>query len=128
MKCKILPLNESEINKFLATPGVKFVTKDILPAREVDADVITPPEILILYNTPEDDQAAKDKALIDQEAQMDRLLDIAREVDDDQKYGALKNNTQREIYLFTKYNVSGSDASRIGEMLKPEMKAVLGRE
>jgi hypothetical protein len=128
MKCRILPLNESEINRFLATPGLKFVTKDVLPARETDADIISPPEPLILYTTPEDDQAAKDKAIIDQNAQMDRLLDIAREVDGDHKYGALKNNTQREMYLFAKYNVTGSDASRIGELLKPEMKAVLGRE
>jgi hypothetical protein len=128
MKVKFLPPTEARIDKFLATPGIKFVSCRFIPAHESDADIITGAQVAIFYTTPEDDQAAKDKALIDQGVQMDRLVDIAREVDGDHKYGALKNNTQREIYLFTKYNVSGSDAARIGEMLKPEMKAVLGRE
>jgi hypothetical protein len=57
---------------------------------------------------------------------MERLLEIAREVKKDERYTALKNNTQREIFLFARYNIPGSDAVKVAELLKPEMSSVLG--
>ena len=122
MKCKILRLqDERPVNEFLAAV-TKVSTKHVY----VDRDGI--PQVAIFYDTPEDDAAAKDRALIEQNAQMDRLLDIAREVKKDERYAALKNNTQREIFLFARYNIPGSDAGRVAELLKPEMASVLGGE
>jgi hypothetical protein len=117
MKCKILRTNESEINEFLAS-GIKVLSKHIVP-KEI-------PEIAIFYETSEDDQLARDRAIIEQDVQMDRLLNIARQVSQDTNYSVFKNNTQKEIYLFTKYNLPKSDASVVIELLKPEMAAVLG--
>lgn len=122
MKCKILRLqDERPVNEFLAT-GIRVSTKHVY----VTNDGI--PEVAIFYDTPEDDAAFKDRLLIDQHVQMERLLDIAREVSKDDRYTALKNNTQREIFLFARYNIPNSDAGKVAELLKPEMASVLGGE
>ena len=105
MKCKMLSPNENEINKFLASPGIKFVSCRFIPAHEGDADIIVGAQVAVFYTTAEDDQAAKDRAIIEQNAQMDRLLDIAREVAKEGKFASLKNNTQRELFLAAKYNL-----------------------
>ena len=126
MKVKFIPPREDEINKFLATPGIKPLSCRFIPSHEGDADVINPAQFAILYTTPEDDQAAKDKATLDQAAQLDRLLDIAREVAEEGKFATIKNNTQRELFLAARYNLVASDAGRVTELLKPEMASVLG--
>jgi len=121
MKCKVLPFKEAEINTFLATPGIRIASKHVGQSATMGA-----PYMAIFYDTPEDDAAIKDRLLIDQHVQLERLLDIAREVSKDDRYTTLKNNTQREIYLFARYNIPNSDAGKVAELLKPEMAAVLG--
>jgi hypothetical protein len=123
MKCRIMFAKEDEINTFLAT-NPKIISKHTLSPDSDESRA----GIVIFYDTPEDDQAFKDRLLIDQHVQMERLLDIARAVSKDEKYASLKNNTQREIYLFARYNIPGSDAGKVAELLKPEMASVLGGE
>lgn len=122
MKAVRLSTDPAEINKFLATPGIRISTKHVIPP---DQDC-NETRVLIFCETPEDDAAAKDRALIEQNSQLDGLLEIARQVMKDERYGALKNNTQREIFLFARYNLPKNDAAVIAELLKPEMSSVLG--
>ena len=122
MKAIILPINASEINKFLATPGLRIGSKHIIPPDQEHSESM----LLVFCETPEDDAAAKDRALIEQNSQMDRLIEIARQVAKDEKYGALKNSTQREIFLFSKYNVPKTDAANVAALLTPEMASILG--
>jgi len=127
MKCRILPLIESEINNFLATPGIRIASKHVGQNIERVGEISSGTAVIgIFYDTPEDDAAFKDRILIEQHNQMERLLDIAREVKKDDRYAALKNNTQREIFLFTRYNIPANDAGKVAELLKPEMAPVLG--
>jgi len=129
MKCKVLPLNETEINAFLATPGIRIASKHTGQRFRKAGEIAEGSAIIaIFYDTPEDDAAAKDRLLIDQHVQLERLLDIARAVSKDKEYASLKNNTQREIFLFARYNIPGSDAGKVAELLKPEMATVLGGE
>lgn len=123
MPVKILNAVETEINAFLETPGIRVQTRHVLPA---DTTGGWPNKIAIFYETAADDAAAKDRALIEQNDQMDRLIDIAREVSQDKNYGVFKNNTQKEIYLLTRHNLPKSDAAAVIELLKPEMASVLG--
>jgi len=68
MQVKILRLqDERPVNEFLAT-GVNVSTKHVYLTK----DGI--PEVAIFYETALDDAAAKDRALIDQNAEMDRLI------------------------------------------------------
>nr|WP_321349727.1 hypothetical protein [uncultured Methanoregula sp.] len=126
MKCKILPLDEEEINAFLAQPGIKFVTQGVVQQHQSDADVLSGPDAVIYYTTPEDDQASKDRALIIENEALDKSVEIAREVSKDKEYSALKTIAQREIFLLHKYNLIKSDAGTVIELLRPEMASVLG--
>jgi hypothetical protein len=119
MQVKILRLqDERPVNEFLAT-GVNVSTKHVYLTK----DGI--PEVAIFYETALDDAAAKDRALIDQNAEMDRLIEIAREVAKDKIYNLLKNIAQRELFLFTQYNLSKADAGTVQTLLTPEMRPVL---
>ena len=120
MKCTIIVAAESTINAFLAT-NPKILSKHVIPTAS-GGD----PYVLFFYDTPEDDQLARDRAIIEQDAQMDRLIDIARDVSQDKNYTVFKNNTQKEIYLLTRHNLPKSDAAAVIELLKPEMASVLG--
>jgi hypothetical protein len=126
MPMKILPLDEVAVNAFLATPGIKISTKHPFSEGEKAGELTTiKASIAIFYETSADDQAAKDRALVEQNDQMDKLIEIAREVAKDKNYNILKNIAQREIYLFTQYNLSKSDAGTVQTLLTPEMRPVL---
>ncbi len=121
MKCTIIVADEGAITAFLGT-NPKILSKHVIPATNNGGD----PCVLFFYDTPEDDQLARDRAIIEQDAQMGRLIDIAREVSQDKNYTVFKNNTQKEIYLLTRHNLPKSDAAAVIELLKPEMASVLG--
>jgi hypothetical protein len=119
MPVKILPASEKEINEFLVTPSIKISTKHVIPS------ISGNPHMAFFYETAQEDQAAKDRALIEQNDQMDKLIEIAREVAKDKNYNILKNIAQREIYLFTQYNLSKADATTVQTLLTSEMRPVL---
>jgi hypothetical protein len=122
MKAIILTVDENQINEFLATPGIKISTKHVIPPDKKFENST----ILFFYETAEDDQAIRQRLTIEQNAQLEGLIDLARTVSIDEKYTGLKNASQRQIYLLAKYNLPASDASMVSELLKPEMASVLG--
>ena len=102
-----------------ANPGIKIQTKHLCPKGPCVA-------LFIFYETAESDEAMKTMVHALQSDEMDRLIELARQVSKDEGYAAKKNATQREMYLFQKYNIPRADAPYIIELLKPEMADVLG--
>jgi len=119
MPVKILPASEKEVNEFLVTPGIKISTKHVIPS------ISGNPHMAFFYETSQEDQAAKDRAIVEQNDQMDKLIEVARDVAKDKNYSILKSIDQREIYLFTQYNLAKADAATVRTLLTPEMHSVL---
>lgn len=120
MPVKIIRAVEHQINEFLNTPGIRVTSRHIIP-RDI-------PEIAIFYEAPEDDAAVRSRVLIEQNAQLECLIDLAKQVAKDEKYTGLKNSSQRQIYLLAKYNLPANDAATVSELLKPELASLLGGE
>lgn len=119
MMSVIVPAVESDINTFLSLPGIKITSKHVIPSTTGNH------QVLFFYETAQDDQAAKDRAVIEQDEQMTRLKDIARGIMGDKTYAGFKNSLQKETYLFDRYNLLKNDAAVVIELLKPEMAPVL---
>ncbi|MCK9591443.1 MAG: hypothetical protein M0Q91_05470 [Methanoregula sp.] len=118
MPVKILRVDERIINPFLETPGIRIIARSVIP--------VEIPEIAFFYETAESDQILKEQMLKDQTSQLENLIILAKQVSKDEGFAALKNASQRQIYLLKKYNLPSSDASTVSELLKPEMVSILG--
>ena len=58
-----------------------------------------------------------DEALTKEKEELNELDRVAQELERDEDYQMLRNTTQRELYLLTKYNVPSTTAKRIIELV-----------
>lgn len=127
MLVKILPFEETAINKFLETPGIKVQSKHASQSGEKVGELTTiKTQIAIFYETADSDEALRARATIEQDDNLNRLLKAAMDVREDQQYIGLKNSTQRRLFLLAKHNLPACDADIVIEILKPEMAGILG--
>jgi len=59
----------------------------------------------------------RDEALTKEKEELSELDRVAQELERDEDYQMLRNTTQRELYLLTKYNVPSTTARRIIELV-----------
>ena len=91
-------------NEFLSDPNI--VVKKVLIAPHDE----TEDAVYILYETA-------DEALSKEKEELNELDRVAQELERDEDYQMLRNTTQRELYLLTKYNVPSTTAKRIIELV-----------
>ena len=91
-------------NEFLSDPNI--VVKKVLIAPHDE----TEDAVYILYETA-------DEALSKEKEELSELDRVAQELERDEDYQMLRNTTQREIYLLTKYNIPSTTAKRIIELV-----------
>ena len=91
-------------NEFLSDPNI--VVKKVLIAPHDE----TEDAVYILYETV-------DEALSKEKEELNELDRVAHELERDEDYQMLRNTTQREIYLLTKYNIPSTTAKRIIELV-----------
>jgi len=70
----------------------------------------TEDSIYILYED-------RDEALTKEKEELNELDRVAQEVERDEDYQMLRNTTQRELYLLTKYNIPSTTAKRVIELV-----------
>jgi len=91
-------------NEFLSDPE-KVIKKVLIAPHDETEDAV-----YILYETA-------DEALSKEKEELNELDKIAQELERDEDYQMLRNTTQRELYLLTKYNVPSTTAKRIIELV-----------
>ncbi len=92
------------VNEFLSDSNI--VVKKVLIAPHDE----TEDAVYILYETA-------DEALTKEKEELNELDRVAQELERDEDYQMLRNTTQRELYLLTKYNVPSTTAKRIIELV-----------
>ena len=91
-------------NEFLSDPDKVIKKVTVVPHDE------TEDAVYILYETA-------DEALSKEKEELSELDKIAQEVEKDEGYQKLRNSTQREIYLLSKYDIPSTIAKRIIELV-----------
>jgi len=91
-------------NEFLSDPNIAVKKVLIAPHDE------TEDAVYILYETA-------DEALSKEKEELSELDKIAQEVEKDEGYQKLRNSTQREIYLLSKYDIPSTAAKRVIELV-----------
>ena len=91
-------------NEFLSDPNIAVKKVFIAPHDE------TEDAVYILYETA-------DEVLSKEKEELSELDRVAQELERDEDYQMLRNTTQRELYLLTKYNVPSTTAKRIIELV-----------
>jgi len=91
-------------NEFLSDPDKVIKKVTVVPHDE------TEDAVYILYETA-------DEALSKEKEELKELDRVAQELERDEDYQMLRNTTQRELYLLTKYNVPSTTAKRIIELV-----------
>jgi len=91
-------------NEFLSDPNI--VVKKVLIAPHDE----TEDAIYILYEDG-------DEALAKEKEELNELDRVAQELERDEDYQLLRNTTQRELYLLTKYNIPSTTAKRVIELV-----------
>ena len=91
-------------NEFLSDPNI--VVKKVLIAPHDE----TEDAVYILYETA-------DEALSKEKEELNELDRVAQELERDEDYQMLRNTTQRELYLLTKYNITSTMAKRVIELV-----------
>ena len=92
------------VNEFIANEDNIIKKVFIVPHDE------TEDAVYILYETA-------DEALSKEKEELSELDRVAQELERDEDYQMLRNTTQREIYLLTKYNIPSTIAKRIIELV-----------
>ena len=92
------------VNEFLSDPDKVIKKLTIVPHDK------TEDSIYILYETT-------DEALAKEKEELSMLDKIAQELERDKDYWKLRNTTQREIYLLTKYDIPSTTAKRVIELV-----------
>jgi len=92
------------VNEFLTNSNIAVKKVLIAPHNE------TEDAVYILYETA-------DEALSKEKEELNELDRVAQELERDEDYQTLRNTTQRELYLLTKYNVPSTTAKRIIELV-----------
>jgi hypothetical protein len=113
-----------------ANPGIKITTKHVCAHSAVVATTDRIAEnhfdrLYIFYDTPGDAQFNKDKALIEQNAQFEMCLDIAKSLKGDANYKMLSNKSQRQLYLLDVYRLPRDDAEVVDTILQMDKLGVL---
>ena len=91
-------------NEFLSDPNIAIKKVLIAPHDE------TEDSIYVLYEDT-------DEALTKEKEELSELDRVAQELERDEDYQLLRNTTQREIYLLTKYNIPSTTAKRVIELV-----------
>jgi len=91
-------------NEFLSDPE-KVIKKVLIAPHDETEDAV-----YFLYETV-------DEALSKEKEELSELDKIAQEVEKDEGYQKLRNSTQREIYLLSKYDIPSTIAKRIIELV-----------
>ena len=91
-------------NEFLSDSNIAVKKVLIAPHDE------TEDAVYILYETA-------DEALSKEKEELNELDRVAQELERDEDYQMLRNTTQRELYLLTKYNITSSMAKRVIELV-----------
>jgi len=91
-------------NEFLNDPNIVIKKVLIAPHNE------TEDAIYVLYEDT-------DEALTKEKEELSELDRVAQELERDEDYQLLRNTTQREIYLLTKYNIPSTTAKRVIELV-----------
>jgi len=91
-------------NEFLSDPNIAVKKVLIAPHDE------TEDAVYILYETA-------DEALSKEKEELNELDRVAQELERDEDYQMLRNTTQRELYLLTKYNITSTMAKRVIELV-----------
>ncbi len=91
-------------NEFLSDPNIAIKKVLIAPHDE------TEDSIYVLYEDT-------DEALTKEKEELSELDRVAQELERDEDYQLLRNTTQRELYLLTKYNIPSGTAKRVIELV-----------
>ena len=91
-------------NEFLSDSNIAVKKVLIAPHDE------TEDAVYILYETA-------DEALSKEKEELNELDRVAQELERDEDYQMLRNTTQRELYLLTKYNITSTMAKRVIELV-----------
>ncbi len=91
-------------NEFLNDPEKVIKKVTVVPHNE------TEDAVYILYEDT-------DEALMKEKEELSELDRVAQELERDEDYQLLRNTTQRELYLLTKYNIPSSIAKRVIELV-----------
>ena len=91
-------------NEFLNDPEKVIKKVTVVPHNE------TEDAVYILYEDT-------DEALMKEKEELSELDRVAQELERDEDYQMLRNTTQRELYLLTKYNIPSSTAKRVIELV-----------
>jgi len=92
------------VNEFIANKD-NIIKKVLIAPHDETEDAV-----YILYETA-------DEALSKEKEELSELDKIAQEVEKDEGYQKLRNSTQREIYLLSKYDIPSTIAKRIIELV-----------
>lgn len=131
---KVPLAGEIEYQEWISSnPGIKINTKHICPHTippAVNSMGFLEPATLverlyIFYDTPGDAQFNKDKALIDQNAQWEMCMDVAKALKGDAHYRVLKNKDQRRFYLLNTYHIPRDDADVVDTILQMDKLGAL---
>jgi len=91
-------------NEFLNDPEKVIKKVTVVPHDE------TEDAVYVLYEDT-------DEALTKEKEELNELDRVAQELERDEDYQLLRNTTQRELYLLTKYNIPSSTAKRVIELV-----------
>jgi len=91
------------VNEFLSDPDKVIKKITVIPHDEKDS-------IYVLYEDT-------DEALTKEKEELNELDRVAQELERDEDYQLLRNTTQRELYLLTKYNIPSTTAKRVIELV-----------
>ena len=111
-----------------ANPTIKIQTKHLCTHTNVvgnEGRLRSFERLYVFYETPNDVEYSRNRALIEQDAQLDMLKDVAKSLLKDEYYKKLTNKTQRHLYLLDCKNIPSNDADIVIELLKPEMRGLL---
>jgi len=92
------------VNEFLNDPEKVIKKVTVVPHNE------TEDAVYILYEDT-------DEALMKEKGELNELDRVAQELERDEDYQMLRNTTQRELYLLTKYNITSTMAKRVIELV-----------
>jgi len=101
------------VNEFLSDPEKVIKKVFIVPHNEAEDS------IYVLYEDA-------DEALMKEKEELNELDRVAQELERDEDYQMLRNTTQREIYLLTKYSIPSTTAKRVIELVN--MRKILQQE
>lgn len=113
-----------------ANPGIRITSKHLCshtpaPDPRYPFEDTFFDRLYVFYDLPGEAQFKRDQALIEQNAQWDMCLDLAKTLKGDANYSKLKNKDQRRLHLLSVYNIPRDDADVVETILQMYKMGVL---